>query len=187
MAKSRNNVITHGLSGKIADLLIFRQRNGQTIVSKVPEHSKKSSEKQIQQRKRFQQATIYAKIATETPGIKELYAGKAKKLKDMTAYSVAVADFFNAPDIETVDLSAYTGAVGDEIRIITSDDFAVKTVHIQISNADGSPVEEGYAVNSIGNLWIYTATTDNESLEGDKIVVSVSDMPGNISTESYEA
>jgi hypothetical protein len=187
MAKSRNNVITHGLSGKIADLLIFRQRHGQTIVSKVPEPNTKYSEKQIQQRKRFQQATIYAKIATETPGIKELYAGKAKKQKGMTAYNVAVADFFNAPDIETVDLSGYAGAAGDEIRIVASDDFAVKSVHVQISNADGSPVEDGYAVNSIGNLWIYTATANNESLDGDKIVVSVSDMPGNITEESYEA
>jgi hypothetical protein len=187
MAKSRNNVITHGLSGKIADLLIFRQRHGQTIVSKVPEPNKNYSEKQVRQRKRFQQATIYAKVAVKTPGIKELYAGKAKKQKDMTAYSVAVADFFNAPDIETVDLSSYTGAAGDEIRIVASDDFAVKSVHVQISNADGSPVEDGYAVNSIGNLWIYTAAANNESLDGDRIVISISDMPGNIAEESYEA
>jgi hypothetical protein len=186
MAKSQNNVITHGLSGKIADLLIFRQRDGQTIVSKVPQQKSTASEKQVKHRKHFQQATIYAKIALSTPGIQELYAVEAKKQKGMTAYNVAVADFFNAPDIETVDLSAYTGIIGDEIRIVASDDFAVKSVRVQISNADGSLVEEGYAVNNIGNLWIYTATANNESLDGDRIAVSVSDMPGNISTDSYE-
>ena len=36
MAKSENNIITHGLSGKIGDLLVFKQVNGKTIVSKVP-------------------------------------------------------------------------------------------------------------------------------------------------------
>jgi hypothetical protein len=33
MAKQRGNVVTHGLSGKIGGLLVFRQRAGQTIES----------------------------------------------------------------------------------------------------------------------------------------------------------
>lgn len=36
MAKSKNNVVTHGLSGKIGDMLVFSQRNGQTIVGMAP-------------------------------------------------------------------------------------------------------------------------------------------------------
>ena len=36
MAKSENNVLTHGMSGKIGDLLVFRNVNGKTIVSKAP-------------------------------------------------------------------------------------------------------------------------------------------------------
>jgi uncharacterized protein YjdB len=120
MAKSRNNVITHGLSGKIGDLLVFRQRGGQTFVSKIPERPKSMSEKQIETQKRFQQAIIYAKAANSTPEMKERYAAKAKKLKGMTAYNVAVADFYNAPNIDTVDLSAYTGLAGDEIRVQTN-------------------------------------------------------------------
>jgi hypothetical protein len=183
MAKSQKNVVTYGLSGKIGDILVFRQRDGKTIVSKMPEQSKTASEKQQKQRKRFQKATIYAKVATDDPETKEQYAAKAKKSKGITAYNIAVADFFNAPDIETVDLSAYTGMEGDEIRIIASDDFAVKSVHVQINDADGSPVEAGEAVNRMGNLWIYTATQRNESLVGNKIVVFASDLPGNITTE----
>jgi hypothetical protein len=112
MAKQKGNVVTHGLSGKIGDLLIFRQRDGQTIVSKIPEQQKTVSEKQTEVRKRFQQATLYAKISIATPGVKERYDSEAKKRKGMTAYNVAVADFYNAPDIETIDLSAYTGAAG---------------------------------------------------------------------------
>jgi hypothetical protein len=183
MAKSKNNVLTYGLSGKIGDLLVFRQRDGITIVSKMPEQQKAVSEKQKANRERFQQAAIYAKIAVEAAETKDLYSEQAKKRKGITAYNVAVADFFNAPDIDTVDLSAYTGAVGEQIRIIVSDDFAVKSVHVKINNADGFLVEEGYASRSAGNLWIYTATQNNESLDGDRILITASDLPGNIVAE----
>jgi hypothetical protein len=186
MAKQKGNVVTHGLSGKIGDLLVFRQRDGQTIVSKIPEQKKAASEKQVELRHRFQQATVYAKIAAGTPGTKELYEGEAKKRRGMTAYSVAVADYFNALDIDSVDLSGYLGVVGDEIRIIASDDFAVKSVHVQIGNANGSVVEEGYAANSVAGLWIYTVTANNESPNGCKIVVSASDMPGNVTAKLVE-
>jgi hypothetical protein len=182
MAKQKGNVVTHGLSGKIGDLLVFRQVDGKTVVSKVPEQKKAASEKQVKLRQRFQQATVYAKIAAGTPGMKELYEEEAKKRRGMTAYSVAVADFFNAPDIDSVDLSEYSGVAGDEIRIIASDDFAVKSVHVRISNANGAAVEEGYALNSVASLWIYTATANSESPHGCKIVVSASDIPGNVTT-----
>ena len=36
MAKSNNNVITHGLSGKVGDIIVFSQRGGKTIISKAP-------------------------------------------------------------------------------------------------------------------------------------------------------
>jgi hypothetical protein len=185
MAKQKNNVVTHGLSGKIGDLLIFRQVKGKTVVSKIPEQSKTATEKQKATRKRFQQATLYAKAAIESSNTKELYAAAAKKGKNKgkTAYNIAVADFFNAPDIDSIDLSNYTGAAGDEIRVIASDDFAVKSVRVQIINADGSTVEEGEAANTEGNLWIYAAVQNNESPDGDKIVVTVSDLPGNIARE----
>jgi hypothetical protein len=186
MAKSKNNVVTHGLSGKIGDLLLFRQRDGQTIVSKIPEQPKKASEKQVETRKRFQQATIYAKVAMSTPEIKDRYDKKVKDRKGMTAYSIAVADYFNAPDIELVDLSAYNGIEGDEIRIIAVDDFAVNAVNVQISAVDGVLIEEGNAVNTAGNLWIYTAKVNNQSLDGNRIVVTASDLPGNVAVDSVE-
>jgi hypothetical protein len=122
MATSKNNVVTFGLSGKIGDMLVFRQMGGRTIVS-------------------------------------------------------------SAPDIEQVDLSGYTGKVGDRILVQASDDFAVKSVHVHIANADGSLVEKGEAEHA-GILWAYTATQNNESLEGDKIIISASDLPGNV-TEEY--
>jgi hypothetical protein len=183
MAKQKGNVVTYGLRGKVGDLLIFRQRNGETIISKIPEQSKTVSEKQKEHQKRFQRATIYGTTVTADPQLKELYGAEAKKKKGVTAYNIAVADYLNAPDIEDVDLKSYTGTAGDEIRIIASDDFAVKTVHVSISNVDGTLIEEGYASKSVGNLWIYVASKNNDSTTGDRIVVTASDIPGNITTE----
>jgi hypothetical protein len=183
MAKSKKNVITHGLSGKIGDLLVFRQVDGQTIVSQMPRKSSTTeSEKQAAHRKRFQQAVLYARIAIESPETGKLYKAAAAK-SGKKAFNIAVADFFHAPDIETVDLSKYHGNAGDPIRIITRDDFAVKSVTVRIVNSDGSLHEEGEAVQSVSALWIYTAIRDNENLDGDKIIVTVSDLPGNVTEE----
>ncbi len=50
MAESKNNIITHGLSGKVGDLIVFSQRNGKTIVSKAPkDKTAEDSQKQKDQ------------------------------------------------------------------------------------------------------------------------------------------
>ena len=90
MAKQSNNVVTHGLSGKIGDLLVFSQRHGKTVVSKVPQRTAKASEKQMEHRRHFQRATLYGKSVQADPQLKELYGHAAKK--GQTAYNIAVAD-----------------------------------------------------------------------------------------------
>jgi hypothetical protein len=184
MAKSKRNIVTHGLSGKLGDMLVFRQVGGETIVSSVAEPSKKVSEKQIEHRKKFKHAVVYAKTAIDSPETKEIYEVVAAK-KGKRAFVVAVADFFNAPEIEHINVSGYTGQPGDVIIIEVSDDVLVTSVHVSIINADGTVVEEGEAVaeTALGYVWKYTATQVNESLEGDKITVSVSDLPHNVVTE----
>ena len=49
-------------------------------------------------------------------------------------------------------------------------------------DTDGSLVEEGVAEpDSIGFVWTYTATAANENLEGARIEITASDLPGNVS------
>jgi hypothetical protein len=175
MAKSENNVLTHGLSGKVGNMLVFSQRNGKTIVTAPRKSAKEATEAQQAQRRRFQQAVLYAKAARELPEYRE-----AADRRGLLPYNVAVADYFNAPDIHRIDLAAYTGAVGDPIHVYVADDFAVKSVTLRITNADGTPVEEGAAQpDPSGSRWTYTATQPNENLEGDKVEVFASDTPGN--------
>jgi hypothetical protein len=148
----------------------------------VPQRTAAASEKQIEHRRRFQRATIYGKSVNADPQLKELYGQAAKK--GQTAYNIVVADMLQAPDIESIDLSGYTGKPGDIISVRVTDDFSVKEVTVTITNDDGSLVETGLAQpDAIDYLWTYTATQENENLAGDNIEITVSDMPGNIAVE----
>lgn len=182
MAESKNNVITHGLSGKFGDLIVFRQRAGKTLAAKAPGSTEKEpSEAQKRVRQRFQLAAIYGKSVMGNPEAKADYAAAASD--GLSAYNVAFADFLKAPDILEIDISAYTGEPNQPMRITVTDDFKVKTVKVQIHNQDGSLVEEGMAVQSNnGPDWIYTSTGSNPSLQGDKITVLATDNPDNLAT-----
>lgn len=112
-----------------------------------------------------------------------MYEAKADNSIGMSTYNVAVADLLNAPDIEEINLSGYAGNPGDIIKITATDDFGVVAVNLKIENSDGTLVEQGAAVNN-GAEWIYTATTLNPDLTGDKITVTASDAPANLTEES---
>jgi len=182
MAQSKNNIVTHGLSGKVGDILVFTQRGGKTIVGKVPTHTQQLTDKQLAVQDKFQQAVVYAQISLSNDATKAEYAAQAKN--GQSAYNVAVADFFYAPNIQSIDLSNYAGAVGNTIVITVTDDFKVVAVRVKIYNADGSLVEEGEAAQqAVGTRWQYTATVANPGISGDKIIVQAIDSPNNMSAK----
>jgi hypothetical protein len=179
MAKQKGNVVTHGLSGTVGGMLVFRQTAAGTVVQSPPRVSGKVSEAQRAQRRRFQHAVLYAGVAVSNPETGGIYAAKAGKSRSVRM--VTIADYLCAPEIERVDVSDYHGRPGDVIRIEAIDDVAVKEVKVVITGVDGTPVEEGFAVpEATGYEWTYTATTVNDSLTGDRIEVYASDLPGNI-------
>jgi hypothetical protein len=185
MARQKGNVVTHGLSGTIGGMLVFRQRAGRTIVSKVPETSTKVTDAQLAHRRRFQHAVLYSMGVMSDPALSAAYESKAKP--GQSARNVAVADFFHAPDIGNIDVTGYRGLPGDAILVEVTDDFKVMEVKVVISRADGTPVEEGFAKQEpIGYVWKYVATVENLTQDGDRIEVFASDLPGNISEKTAE-
>jgi hypothetical protein len=185
MADSTDNIITHGLSGKVGGMLVFKQVEGKTIVGKVPVPSHSApSDKQNMVKQKFQEAVIYAENAITDPDLKaEYYKGRKPR---QSAYNIAIADFFNAPKIESINLSGYSGLAGQAIIVTATDDFKVKEVTVAIYNSDGTLVEKGNAIANTNNqLWTYTTTAANDHQHGDKIVVQASDLPGNL-TESQQ-
>lgn len=180
MAKSKNNVVTHGLSGLIGDLLVFRQRRNKTIVADRPRpFSKPATALQLDIQKRFKKAALYAKTAILDPLLKAAYQSAAPL--GQSAFNRAFKDYQLSPEFdEDVNLSTYTGAIGEEISVSVIDDFQDIGVKVQIINADTSLLEEGDAVQSANGLdWTYTSTTINSVVSGSKIIFIASDLPGN--------
>ena len=48
---------------------------------------------------------------------------------------------------------------------------------------NGTEIENGLAQHTIDDLWIYPVKTENIPLQNIKVMVSVSDIPGNITTQ----
>ena len=126
---------------------------------------------------------LYAKGQMQNPTAKAEYEALLSE-DNRNPYAVAVADFLNAPDINKIDLSNYTGNKGDTIRIQVTDDFMVMSVSVRIENPDGSLVETGNAIQQPNVIdWLCTATAKNTTVAGDKIIVRATDKSGNMHTQ----
>ena len=180
MAKSKRNVLTHGLSGTMGDLMVFRQLNGETIVANFPkERTAPLTEKQKQALARFKKATVYGKSVKGNEELRAMYQAKVKS--GQTAYLLAVTDYLTSPVVEDADLRAYKGVIGDKIKVNALDDFQVKSVAVSITSAADELIEEGNAVqNPMNDLeWTYTVKVSNATLAGTKVSFTASDLPGN--------
>jgi len=77
----------------------------------------------------------------------------------------------------------YKGKEGNLIRVDASDNYKVAGVIVMILNAAGLLVESGMAVEypySGSGEWIYKTMERNPEWKGGKLVVRVTDSPGNI-------
>ena len=189
MARVLDNPITEGLSGRLGrSRLQFRKgRNGKTIVALNPVFSETRvfNETQLAQQEAFKLATQYAVVAKDHP----VYVNLAKG-GDATAYNFAIADWFGEPKVLDVDISSWTGQVGQEIRVRAQDDTFVSRVHVMIraNNSTPTALEEGDAVRSTtdGLLWIYTTKTAIALDPGTRLDVTAYDMPGNSGASPLE-
>src|SRR5688572_20950100 len=105
MAKVKYNVVTHGVTGKVGDLLQFRQRFGRTIIAKIAARSNNVTAAQQMVRDKFRLAAAYAKSAVKDPALKALYDLRAAG--EITPFNLALKDFFEPPVIAAVNTAAY--------------------------------------------------------------------------------
>jgi hypothetical protein len=180
MARSKFNVLTHGLSGLVGDMIVFRQRANKTIVCGKPRPStKEPTASSLAIRARFKRASQYATSAMENATLKAEYQATAKL--GQSAFNKAFSDYQKAPEIyQDIDLETYTGAIGDTIEISAIDDFRVVSVHVKVSSAADVLIEQGQAVQSPNGLdWVYTFTAVNSEVTGSKLIITATDLPGN--------
>jgi len=181
MAISFNNLITKYFSGRVGDI-VLRNYGGKSVMSKRPDCSKViRSERQSANNDRFKKAVKYGQYAIRTPELLKQYT-KIKK-SNQSAYNAAVSDFLLHPKIEAIDIGGYIGVQGNKIGIRAWDKYKVESVSVLIMNKMGQIIEKGAAVSrplSGGLEWDYIATQDNLDYKGGRVIVRVSDLPGNV-------
>lgn len=176
MAKVTQNIIVQGLSGSLGQQLVLRRSpSGRTIVSAKPSFAarRKFTDAQQAQQAAFREAAAYATVARSQP----VYVQKAQG-SGMSAYNLALADWFHGPQILDVDLSHWSGQAGQLIRVRAVDDVQVQQVTVAILDGAGATLEAGQAVAAPGGMW-WEYTTTVVALDGAKVQVSAQDLPGN--------
>ena len=181
MAKMKDNNATHGIRGKV-NQLVYSQRFGETVVSKPPIRTAPLSESQKNINSIFKQAVLYARTVLQNAVIRQAYKTKAKP--GQTAFNLAIADYFKPPIVVSVNLSQLANQVGSRITALVTDNFRVEAVKVKIEKANGALLEEGNAVLQPDGLnWQYTTTTANGNTAGNTVSIIATDLPGHSTVE----
>ena len=124
----------------------------------------------------IRRASTYAHFSQNQP----LYLNKAVGTP-LCAYEWAVADYFGKPRVGQIDISQWSGGIGQTIRIQATDNLVVLRVHVKI--CDGACIwEEGDAKQSDTDrsAWLYTTRTALQPGPGVWLDVVAYDLPGNM-------
>ena len=176
MAKSLNNIVMHGASGKLGNQIVFRQgKGGQTIIAVKPAAGRTFTPTQLTHQEAFRYAIAYAKSAKD----EMTYITKAQGTT-MSAFNAAVADWFTKPEVLEIDITSWTGDPAQTIRVKAQDDTQVVKVHVQIMDVDGNIFEEGDAVQADGLWWDYATTSlVDRPVAANVVKATAHDLPGN--------
>lgn len=184
MARVKTNPVIEQLRGAVGDL-VFKRYGDEVVVARKPDlEGRPPTEAQLAQREEFRQAALYGKMVMADPATKAIYE-QAAKAKGQPVFSLTIADFFHAPSVDEVDVSAYTGKVGDPITIRAHDDFQVTAVNVAVTKADGSAMEEGAATETPpkSGRWVYAATAAVPTGTLVRITVTATDRPRHTGTK----
>jgi hypothetical protein len=178
MAVTYNNVLVRNFHGKVGNV-ILRVFGNKMVMSALPStRNRKWSEAQLECQDRFRKATKFGHTVLADAELNLVYKNKAKE--NQSSWNASISDFLLKPEIETIDTSKYKGHEGDTIKIEASDRFKVVSVIVMIINALGLQIENGAAAQKPTGEWIYKVTTVNPDWKGNRVVVKVSDLPGNV-------
>ncbi len=181
MGYIKDNNMMEGMSGTVGKLL-FTVRKDKTISSpkRGPNTKPPTAEQQAVQLN-FERFSAYAQEAITDPVTKLLYQKGAKR--GQTAFNAAFSDAATPPKILDIDYDlSYKGLVGDVFKLLVKDVVRVRSVKVRILSAAGAELEQGDAVPNAdtGNFWKYTVTTANPVLPGSRILITATDLPGNV-------
>ena len=180
MARVQFNPIMEQIRGHVGNLVFKRYGTRVIIATKADREGIAPTLAQEAQRDRFYQAVQYAKAAMADPATRILYEDGAKA-KGIPAFSFAVSDYLNAPEVTEVDISNYAGATGDKITFHATDNFGLVSAHLTITKADGTVIESGNAseISPHSGAWSYTATKTIPPGTKVQVLAAVKDHAGH--------
>jgi hypothetical protein len=183
MAKVKLNPVLEQVHGKVGDLVFKKYQDG-TIMARKPEVTQPNTPAQMAVRQNFRLAALYGKTVMADATKRAAYTAKAKQT-GKPVFSLTIADFFNAPVVDEIDLSTYGGKPGDIIRVRAHDDFEVAGVQVQVRDTGGTILEQGAAaLSATDGTWGYTATTTLAVNQQVVIEVDATDLPGHTGTKT---
>ena len=161
--------------GKLGNMIFRQMTNGDIVVSTAP--AKKTgrqkkranlrrSEKQKAHNSRFKDAVWYARYAAK---VHPIYAELAASEPALTAYNVALADWWHAPVIHCIERGE------GHIRVKASDDGMVTKVQVTVLDANGDALEQGEATQSRDDWWEFAAQA-----AGKTVIAEAWDLPGHM-------
>jgi hypothetical protein len=184
MATYKRNTLTKGASGSFGDEFGFRQINGKTIIAPLPKRSGIVSEKQAIARAKFLNASLYAKSAIANPAMKAEYAAIAQHKNFKGGPTVAaMTDYLTSANLAMAYAHQFNGSTGFPITLVLADNYKGKEMEVSISNKDGTITESGKANFALGDsAWTYITTVPYASIDGLKVIVTVKDRIGRVSS-----
>ena len=99
----------------------------------------------------------------------------------VSAYTLAIADWFQGPRVLAMDLDAWTGQIGQTIRVKARDNILVAAVTVVIRDPQKNFLEMGEAVRSEPSSpwWNYKTQTRVDMSPFPTMAAIVQDLPGN--------
>lgn len=122
------------------------------------------------------EATTYANFAK----MQGAYLNQEKET-GISAYNLALADWFVAPRVLEINVDRWTGKIGQTIRVKARDNVLVARVSVVIRGAEGTLLEMGEAVQSEpgGTWWNFTTKSLVTMAPFPTVKAIAQDLPGN--------
>ncbi len=187
MARIILNPAIQIISGDVGGFVYRQQDDGSVIVARppLPDPDRVPTEAQAQQLQRFKEASARFQRLMEDTDLKNAYqAIIAERGIPARLRALVIGDILKAPRVSTVDLSHYTGAVGDTIRVVAEDSVGVArltlTIHDSTSGQDLETAEKVVSEKISGVVeWVYTATVAAPADHLVEVRVVASDLAQN--------
>jgi hypothetical protein len=179
MANIYRNSFFRRLTGAFSEQFVTHKTYaGKTLITHKPMFS--DSQDYIESMKAGQAAILEASTYANFAKTQDVYLDKEIET-GITAYNMAIADWFVEPKVLEINVDRWTGQSGQSIRVKARDNVKVARVTLVIRNSQGNVLEMGEAMQlEAGSAWWSYTTRSLVLMTPFPSVQAIAfDLPGN--------